>query len=1154
MCVELQTRPIRMTRLSGSSGEAARDAFDGIFRNPTEDRSPGSPRRNVVHSNPMLAERRRKNSVQNWKLVRQSVFNTERSVKGIERGVGASPSSASVRQRDYSSLSGNLHSWEYYRIRKNFLMYSLGLVSVVVVLLAGFGTLAAQESQLQTVQYLGKMLLDVVKVDLEWIIAFTEREVVSFAVNTAPLNIHGSESENATMSAEWASSVIATIFAVLESTTKTASSKISNTTKNMDILWQMYYARPDGTVLGVSKTQEADFLPQSSSLAWECWGGLGGNTVARTKSSEHCTWENVIADQHANSRSEIVYDARQRPWYTLAKSHPGSIVWTKPYTFKATGYLGITAAIATRSGHRFANLDDNFYDNVGVFAVDITLSGLEEFLALLARSVQSKDGFSSFPADIGIVYEDKSFEKVISSSMSAKTRIFQLKKTSAAEGNALSKLTSNQPQFLDLCEDTGEPPCVNSNSWIVFTDAFTGLQLPSFSTKVTVIALIRASNFLSALELASRTIYPFIAAIVMMMTVLASNSFIRQILKRRHKQSKSLSTDDEKEEESLGIDCRSRCKSMFQQVRREWDRHRYSLHPMCVCVVTTVLVHVVLSFGGNTGAISIYILNKVILGWNIQAIFMDAGFEVGFFKGSYKVALQLSSIIIVLWLTAVIIDALVRGIDGDYSGPNKSKIDVTLVVRRCFEVAMLLMHALVIVKRDSVNKPLPEAIKTRNSRYFGVSVVLVLVLGVVFQVTPITKNGALSQFHPYFFIVIASVLILMTVAHFDRTVRATWPRPKLPEYTLVLCISLLWMLPWILALTSNFTKGLNTSSKLEGYSGLRVGFVLSLGWSICSVIISVFFQYFQEPAVADGIGITIHFCFCFFRSLVGSLLFLIVEPLDIYFYVLCLVDTGAQILSGLGLRAKVWDRYCSKARWKDHVNTRTKKIVRRVMFKQFSLIPLLCSKFVMIVLCILDLIFLDFLSTTDERDVQTGKNISAMSNSIAKSSVWIPVLTGEMHRLERLAMAAGFVVQFSFQLLGNDIIQGMLTFRAEKLARKLSATHAFRSMVAGRSSSMHSINMLPSSRGLGLEPSSRNLKAASVSKTEDVVSGVLKSVSRTTGGLAEEVLLASQLGKYKYKFRKHRDAVFKVRSSAILIWSVYIVSEAILGFHVSRKQ
>ena len=52
---------------------------------------------------------------------------------------------------------------------ENFLMYSLGLVAFIVVVLAGFGTLAAEDSQLQTVQYLGTMLIRSVATDLEWL-------------------------------------------------------------------------------------------------------------------------------------------------------------------------------------------------------------------------------------------------------------------------------------------------------------------------------------------------------------------------------------------------------------------------------------------------------------------------------------------------------------------------------------------------------------------------------------------------------------------------------------------------------------------------------------------------------------------------------------------------------------------------------------------------------------------------------------------------------------------------------------------------------------------------------------------------------------------------------------------------------------------------
>ena len=110
---------------------------------------------------------------------------------------------------------------------------------------------------------------------------------------------------------------------------------------------------------------------------------------------------------------------------------PGIIVWTKPYRFKATGYMGLTAAVATRIGGGFRPppTSSSSYDtnDRGVFAVDITLTGLEAFMGKLAEEVQTKEGFASFPADIAILYEDLAFVEAISSSKDAREKVLQLR-------------------------------------------------------------------------------------------------------------------------------------------------------------------------------------------------------------------------------------------------------------------------------------------------------------------------------------------------------------------------------------------------------------------------------------------------------------------------------------------------------------------------------------------------------------------------------------------------------------------------------------------------------------------------------------------------------------------------------------------------------
>jgi hypothetical protein len=318
-------------------------------------------------------------------------------------------------------------------------------------------------------------------------------------------------------------------------------------------------------------------------------------------------------------------------------------------------------------------------------------------------------------------------------------------------------------------------------------------------------------------------------------------------------------------------------------------------------------------------------------------------------------------------------------------------------------------------------------------------------------------------------------------------------------------------------------------------------------------VISVFFQYFQETAVSDGLGVSIHFGTCLFRSLVGSLLFLVVEPLNIYFYILVLADTGVTVLLGLGLRATVWDRYCSKAAWKQNLDTHAKKVVRRAMFTQFGSIASMYAKAVMIVLVILDMIFVSLKGEGGgDGIVGSGNNSSETLASLYST----PALTGKMHRLERWAMLSGFVVQFSFNFMGNDLIERYISYRVTKLARILFATQVFRSGVLTR----HSLDRKLSSRAESLRrknshsSSMFSLQVQQPQSSKDHAKQVLRKVTRETGGLGEEVFFLNAGGKkLDYSFKKHRDAVFKAKSSIFLIWSMYVTSELILRFYISRK-
>ena len=82
-----------------------------------------------------------------------------------------------------SGQSGLFQGQETKKIRQKFLTFTLLLSVLIVTVLAGFGTVASTEAQLQTVRLLGQSLLRSIRGDLSSLIFYTEREVTHFAIN-----------------------------------------------------------------------------------------------------------------------------------------------------------------------------------------------------------------------------------------------------------------------------------------------------------------------------------------------------------------------------------------------------------------------------------------------------------------------------------------------------------------------------------------------------------------------------------------------------------------------------------------------------------------------------------------------------------------------------------------------------------------------------------------------------------------------------------------------------------------------------------------------------------------------------------------------------------------------------------------------------------
>ena len=66
------------------------------------------------------------------------------------------------------------------------------------------------------------------------------------------------------------------------------------------------------------------------------------------------------------------YDPRERPWYILAKEHPGEVMVTEPYSSVTTPDVNIGTVTA---------LLDEDGEVYGVIGADITLVNLTEYLA-----------------------------------------------------------------------------------------------------------------------------------------------------------------------------------------------------------------------------------------------------------------------------------------------------------------------------------------------------------------------------------------------------------------------------------------------------------------------------------------------------------------------------------------------------------------------------------------------------------------------------------------------------------------------------------------------------------------------------------------------------------------------------------------------------
>ena len=170
-----------------------------------------------------------------------------------------------------------------------------------------------------------------------------------------------------------------------------------NSERRKHVAWHgFYFARAsDGMVMGVTSSAPSSSARATNATWMECWGNLGSTYQTRRTApmTPSCTWLDVIRTTTETGKV-YSYDATARPWFKLAMEHPGKIVWTQPYIFKSSGKTGLTVALATEAGGGYRRRQaGEERGGVGVYAIDITVSGLEDlfFLHFKARGLPRRE-------------------------------------------------------------------------------------------------------------------------------------------------------------------------------------------------------------------------------------------------------------------------------------------------------------------------------------------------------------------------------------------------------------------------------------------------------------------------------------------------------------------------------------------------------------------------------------------------------------------------------------------------------------------------------------------------------------------------------------------------------------------------------------------
>jgi len=1051
-----------------------------------------------------------------------------------------------------SAQSGLFQGQETKKIRQKFLTFTLLLSVLIVTVLAGFGTVASTEAQLQTVRLLGQSLLRSIRGDLSSLIFYTEREVTHFAINF-PLNFPLSNDTSHVVTEG-----TRLMFAQLDSSSgiyeKEKGEGEEEETAVDSPIWQLYFANEQGLVVGVGRASVSASDVMNTSY-FECWGGKFGKTVRRTAPAQKCSAAGGWFDDQAGAAgaagsssgadtntiggttySQYEYNARERPWYKLAKKYPNQVVWTRPYRFSSTGNMGLTAALYTQVGVRYNDADRNSQVRIeeGVFAIDITLNNLEIFLQSLAKSAQSLGTFGSFPAELALLQNMSTPKDVIVTSTTSAGVIIngQLNVKGGKHEHLIDIAIKNDQQKKVANNDVAAIQSFRSTpdniGWFLYaTRVRFGGRMSGWDAAV--VGILRQSNFLGMLELASRTVYPFIAAILVIIIIPSTSLITRCILRRDTKHQKNNQNNKiNKNNKITKSSCLTNCWSSTINAMR---LRAHTIVPIIVAVVVSAVVHTLTTcwseekIGWEIVLPAFSIVSKGGLSYILHRSWMLTIHHVG---GRYNPSTTSKAIMIALgtWIVmSIVVAATVKAV------PSMRILQV------CSEGLMFLSLNF-FVKGDQYTQKDGDIVGKRKPCMLWLMFGGVMIMGLVFTTIEATATWTLS-FSVYLIPSLVSIVLLSLGAKCDTPIRRSWPRPQVLIYMMTIALIFVWIVPWLTITATQIVKDSlgdikvqpvaeSNSTSLTAMSVEDIGVLINFGWAFFTIILAIFFEFFIEASATSSMQVGIHFGFILFKSFIETVLFLVVKPLDLGFYALVLLQCFFKILLGLGLKNYIYDKYLSRGLWKENAETHAFKLTGRAMKVNFSIVAPLCSKFGMIVMILLE---------------------ALQVNVRGDTSQWRPPFTNGFHQLERMSLAAGFFVQVAFHLVSNEIIESMLSLKISKFKRKMATIRMF------ASGSQNSISIA--------DPNPNdNLKDKHVKRKSSFSSGIATTVSRASalrhstikmGGLGVHQILQTS-GK-KWKWEKHRAKFFEQNWTVFVVWTGYLMSELIgIALSEGRKE